>query len=55
MKLEAKRMTAIVTAVSAIVIADETGNDDDIFIMLSHKYGILQNKARCRTSLTPRL
>jgi len=54
-KLEAKRITAIATAVSAIVIADETGNDEDIFIMLRHKYGISQNKARCRTSLTPRL
>jgi hypothetical protein len=37
------------------VITDGTGNDEDIFIMARHKDRILQNKARCRTSLTPRL
>ena len=42
-------------AVRALVIADETKNWEDIFfIMPRHKNRILQDKARCRTSLTPR-
>ena len=52
-------MTAIAAAtaaVSPVADAGEINNDEDIFfIMPRHKDEFLQNKANCRTSLTPRL
>jgi hypothetical protein len=53
--LEAKRITMIAAKVSTVAVEVETKNGEDIFIMPRHRDGILQNKASCRTSLTPRL
>ena len=48
-------MTEIVAAISPVADT-ETKKGEDIFIMPRHKDGFSeQNKASCRTSLTPRL